>query len=91
MQYIYIIAKLSKYSARSNKLLFNYFLTSMAQIEGFSYISQVTIYRILHNENYIRYNLHRLHLFVIVYPPVNRYIQKVDKDNCTNLLKFFEF
>ena len=56
MQYIYIIANLNSSSARSNKLLFNYFLTSMAQIEGFSYISQATTYRILHNENYIRYN-----------------------------------
>lgn len=46
MQYIYIIAKLSQNSNRSNKLLFNYFLTSMAQIEGFSYISQVITYSI---------------------------------------------
>lgn len=46
MQYIYIIANLGCRSNRSNKLLFNYFLTSMAQIEGFSYISQATTYRI---------------------------------------------
>lgn len=56
MQYIYIIAKLSNRLARSNKLLFNYFLTSMAQIEGFSYISQAITYRILYITIYKRYN-----------------------------------
>ena len=56
MQYIYKIAKLGLRSARSNKLLFNYFLTSMAQIEGFSYISQAITYRILHIIIYNRYN-----------------------------------
>ena len=56
MQYIYIKAQKSDSFFRSNKLLFNYFLTSMAQIEGFSYISQATTYRILHIIIYKRYN-----------------------------------
>lgn len=70
MQYIYIIAKLNSSSARSNKLLFNYFLTSMAQIEGFSYISQakLTVFYI----SKFTYGIIDIDCTLyIVYPPVN--------------------